>query len=231
MKRFIKQLLREELNVDADIQLYVDIIDGLEKNDPRRDKYIKILKDKYNYNYVEGNDEYFINNPNLNDIKSIEDFKNFNNYKKYAKEIFRLRKIPLQKSVEGVLPFNVVSKILEPFNIEVKEIKGDYNHAQASPSLIELPKIASIEVVLHELAHLFDYQNTKNMLAKKHTHTITTYGLSVGGEAFAENFSYYFLYPHFLEKHLPEVYHELDSEIPNDWKLLAKKLISSSKVK
>jgi hypothetical protein len=231
MKHIIKKLLREELNFDADIQQYIDIIDGMVKTDPRRDKYIKILKDKYNYNYVEGSDEDFINNPNLNDIKTIEDFKNFNNYKQYAKEIFRLRKIPLQKSVEGVLPIEVVSKTLEPFNINVKEIKGDYNHAQASPSLVELPKIADIETVLHELGHLFDYQNTKDMLAKNYTYTITTYGLSVGGEAFAENFSYYFLYPDFLKKYLPEVYYELDSEIPNNWKLLAKKLMSLSKVK
>lgn len=226
MKGFIKQLLREGLETE-EIQQYIDIIDMMDKSNPRRDKYIQILRDKYNYNYIPSNDEELIKNANLKDIKNINDFKDFNNYKKYSSKIFRLRNIPLQKSIEGVLSIDTVINILKPFNIQVKEIKNSSNHAQASLDIIEIPKISSIEVVLHELGHVFDYMNNTDMVSKNMTHTITSYGLSIGGEAFAENFVYYFLYPEFLKKYLPEVYDELNNKIGNNWKLLANKLIDS----
>ena len=61
MKSLIKQLLRENLN--NEIQLYVDIIDTMDKSNPRRKEYIDILKNKFDYQYADGDDEYFINNP------------------------------------------------------------------------------------------------------------------------------------------------------------------------
>ena len=231
MKRLIKKLLREGLQSDSEvIQQYVDIIDNMDLLNPRRSKYIQTLKDKYEYEYTKPDDEYFISNPNLNDIKNIEDFISFNNYKKYSKEVFKLRGIPLQQSVEGTLSINDIYSLTKPFDIQVKQIKsGGDNHAQASPDVIEIPDSTSVETVLHELGHVFDYRYQNiNIISNKHTHTITTYGLGVGGEAFAENFAYFFLYPNFLRKYLPEVYNELDSNIPNKWKVLANKLIKTS---
>ena len=217
---------------DENIQQLVDIIDNMDDSNPRREKYIQILKNKHNYNYIGGNDEGLIKNLNLSDIKTINDFRNFNNYKEYCVALFKKRNIPLNKSIGGVLNIEEVTELFKKFNIEVKEISpSNNNHAQASPGIIEIPRKASLEVVIHELGHIFDYINTNinaNILSTRSTHTITTYGLSVGGEAFAENFTYYFLYPEFLIKYIPEVYQELDGLISNQWKILVHKLITLS---
>ena len=81
LRLFISSTIHNFLNEtnqvsdNEEIQTYVDIIDNIPYNNPKRQKYINILKDKYNFDYIDGDDESHLKNINLKDIKKLEDFR------------------------------------------------------------------------------------------------------------------------------------------------------------
>ena len=70
LRKTISNAMREYLGEakqgsdNEEIQQLVDIVDNIDSDDERRMRYINILKTKYNYQYVEGDDEDHINNAN-----------------------------------------------------------------------------------------------------------------------------------------------------------------------
>jgi hypothetical protein len=228
--KYIK--LFEELDsdkVESDIQQLIDII-SLDPN--KYSKYINILKTKYNVDFDEiYNDEKYINNPNLNDIKSKNDFLNFDNYIKYAKKIFNKRKISQPNYIDRIISYDDVKKLGDKlgFNVNVKEYIGSGNYASFDLiDTITIPSEVDVNTLIHEVGHFFDhnYSNGYNGLAKTITHASSSYYIDKSNEVFAENFLHYFIAPDILKTKLPVVYEELNSKIPNNFKLLLSKLLN-----
>lgn len=233
MNRLI-EIINEEF--DEIIQTYVDIIDGLDNNDVKKQKYINILKDKYNYIYQEGNDDELISKANLNNINLIGDFSNYQNYIKYAKKINQLRNITDRNksfmfNVENpnhdkLIDFNTAQQIGELLGFDVswgENIGGNY--ALANPSHITIPQKTILYTLIHEIGHVYDYKYYKTGISKLLTNSPTMYGTQNAGEVFAENFAAYFLAPNWLKTILPDVYNDLNNNIDPKWKTVINSLL------
>ena len=234
LRKFITTTIREYLNEqqsvekDEEIQQLIDIIS---MNPNKYDKYIDILKTKYNVDFNEiYNDEKYVNNPNLNDKKTKNDFLNFDNYIKYAKNIFIKRKITQPNYVDKTISSDEVKKLGNKlgFNVKIKEYSGSGNYASFDLiDTITIPSEVDINTLIHEIGHFFDHNYSKdyNGLAKTITHASSSYHIDKSNEVFAENFLHYFIAPNILKIKLPEVYEELDSKIPNKFKILLNQLL------
>jgi len=233
--------LNEELNrqkslmgvpqSDETIQMYVDIIDNLDTSDPKRQQYIDTLRNKYSYNYQEPDDESFIQNIDLNNIKYKDDFRNFDNYKKYAKRLVVLRGMQLEPIYHKDIIFTIkdVEKIGLILGFEVKYTPyyndTSDNYASANSGRITMPEEVGAGILIHEMGHVYDGKFNINGISKIITNSPTLYGANNAGETFAENFKFYFLHPQLLKDKLPEVYSELDHIIIPKWKLLIQSLL------
>lgn len=234
LRKFIATTIREylietkQVSDNEEIQQLIDII----SIDPSKySKYIDILKRKYNVDFNEiYNDEKYITNPNLNDIKTKNDFLNFDNYIKYAKNIFNKRKISQPNNVDKTISSDDVKLLGNKlgFNVKVKEYSGSGNYASFDLiDTITIPSEVDVNTLIHEIGHFFDhnYSNGYNGLAKTITHASSSYHIDKSNEVFAENFLHYFIAPNTLKTNLPEVYKELNSKIPNKFKILLNQLL------
>jgi hypothetical protein len=243
LRKIIKTTIYEYLNEskqvsdNEEIQTLVDIIDGLEKDSEKRNRYINMLKTNFNYDYIEPSDEEYIDNPNLNDIKSIDDFTTFSNYRRYAMKIVQLRyknnidafHIKAEKpNHDKNIKFNVSLKIGELLGFDVKYgvYDGDGNYASAhSDYTIKIPDNIPASFLIHEIGHIYDYKFYKDGISKIITNSVTVYGTTDSGETFAENFVAYFVSPKLLKNILPHVYIDLDNNISPKWKMVINNLL------
>ena len=234
LRKFIATTISEylietkQVSDNEEIQQLIDII----SIDPNKySKYIDILKRKYNVDFNEiYNDEKYITNPNLNDIKTKNDLLNFDNYIKYAKNIFNKRKISQPNNVDKTISSDDVKLLGNKlgFNVKVKEYSGSGNYASFDLiDTITIPSEVDVNTLIHEIGHFFDhnYSNGYNGLAKTITHASSSYHIDKSNEVFAENFLHYFIAPNTLKTKLPEVYKELNSNIPNKFKILLNQLL------
>lgn len=214
MRNFIKKLLYENFR-DEEIQQYIDIVDNMDKSNPRRNRYIQTLKNKYGYEYEDNNDDELINNANLNDIKNQEDFKNFNNYKKYAEKIFELRKKNIDYNKFMVYSNSSLNKkqlidLLNKYNI-----KSEFNDRDISYKNIDGVNWGGKESfdkynIIHELVHLA--QDNFNIPI---TYSLTKYGLNNKLETEAENVTLYLLNPQYFNQIIPNIGDHIENNIPN----------------
>ncbi len=214
---------RNQVSDDEETQQLIDIIS---MNPKKYKKYIDLLKNKHGIDFYDYyNDEKHIENANLSDIKNKDDFLNFDNYIKYAKKIFNLRNIEQPKQIDKEIDHKAVEEIGNKlgFNIKVKEYDGVGNYASFDfNNTITLPQIVDVNTLIHEIGHYFDhnYSNGYTGLAKTITYASSPYHIDKNSEVFAENFLHYFIAPNLLKKHLPEVYEELDKNIPQKFKII-----------
>lgn len=232
--KFIKTTLREYLKEDnnsrneEEIQMYIDIIS---MNPVKNKKYIDLLKTKHNIDFYDYyNDEQYITNVNLDNIKKKEDFLNFDKYIEYAREVFKKRNIETPFHINKVIDSSVVKNIgqLLGFDIKIKEYSGNGNYASFDFNhIITVPKEVDVNTLIHEIGHFFDYNysNGYKGLAKTITFASSSYHISKNSEVFAENFMHYFIAPNLLKDKLPRVYKELDKNIPDNFKDILNALI------
>jgi hypothetical protein len=231
LKKIIYQYLNEatQSSDNEEIQMYIDIIDGLEKNDPKREKYINTLKTKYNYDYIEGNDEDYINNANLNDIKDLNDFKSFSNYKKYAEKILRLREKTTDYSKFYNYSPTSISKeelirLLEKYKINSYFNKnGVYSSPSGGKDEMSIDWAGDTfdkSHVLHEIAHFFD-----DKIHIPITYSLTDYGLTNQIECTCDSIMLYLLNTNYYKKIFPDIGKYIEKNIPSWFVQLSKELL------
>jgi hypothetical protein len=217
---------------NPDIQELIDIIS---MNPVKYAKYKQVLLDEHGIDFDKiFHDEEFIRTANLDDIKSKKDFMDWDNYVRYAKEIYKLRNIPyFDNSTPYTISNDEIFEVADKLNFEVvfKAEYGyqGYKYASYGGSKITLPKDYDVDTgtFIHELGHHYDFTEYKEGISKEWTNSITRYGLSSGGEAFAENFAAYFINAEILKKYLPHVYADLDKHISPHWKSVINMLIKN----
>jgi len=215
-----------------EIQDYIDII-SMNPEKPSYQKYKKILNDKFGIDYDKKygkQDVDLINNASLKDIKSKKDFLNFENYREYAKTIYRLRDLGSNepKHIDKEIKFNIVELIASKldFKVSVREYNGHGNYAQVSLDKLEVPSVVNINVLIHELGHIYHYKYYKEGIASTITYASSSYGIQHTSEVFAENFMHFFTAPQWLKSNLPEVYNDLNIKIKPIWKKIINALIN-----
>lgn len=207
------------------------LIDIISMNPSKYTKYIDILKDTYNIDFYNlYNDEKYINNIDLEDIKDKEDFLNFDNYIKYAKAVFKKRDIEQPFYKDKVMDSDEVIQLGNDlgFKIVVRDYKGNGNYAAFDLiDTIIIPPIVDVNTLIHEIGHFFDhnYSNGYIGLAKTITYASSIYHIDKNNEVFAENFLHYFISPSVLREKLPDVYNELNKKIPNVFKNKIKNIL------
>lgn len=223
-----KEYLNESNTVsdNEDIQTLVDIISS---NPSKYQKYIDLLKNKYNFDFFEHyNDDNFLEHVSLDDIKNVGDFLSYQKYIEYAKKIFKLRNLKKPKHLDKTVSRNKIKELSNFFglNVKFKKYTGFGNYAEYSPGLLTIPEKVDVNTLIHELGHFFDhYSKGYEGIAKSNTHASSFYGISKSDEVFAENFLHYFIAPKWLNKNLPNVYKELNNKIPNKFKKEIRKLV------
>lgn len=222
--------LNEQQNSEKDEEIQ-QLIDIISINPKKHRRYIDILKTKHNIDFYDlYNDEKYINNVKLDDIKSKEDFLNFDNYIKYAREIFKKRNISQPNYIDKTVGSDRVKKLgdILGFNVKVKEYSGSGNYASFDLiNTVTTPSEVDVNTLIHEIGHFFDhsYSNGYDGLAKTITWAFSPYHIDKNNEVFAENFLHYFIAPNLLKSKLPEVYKELNSKIPNKFKIILNQLL------
>jgi len=229
VKRFSQFINENTLNDrEEEIQQLIDIIS---MSPEKYGKYIKLLKSKYGIDFFDNyNDDIFIEDANLSDIKDKNDFLNFDNYIKYAKKIFSLRKIELPYDIDKTVKHSSVKRIgnLLGYKTKIKEYSGSGNYASFDLiGTITTPEVVDVNTLIHEIGHYFDYvySNGYKGVAKKITFASSRYHIAKNNEVFAENFKHYFTAPDLLKNHLPDVYDELNNRIPQKYKTILNNLL------
>lgn len=201
---------------NGDIQMYIDIIDNLDKNDIKRNKYIKILKDKYDYDYIENDDDENINGADINNIKNINDFKSYKNYKTYSEKIFEIRTKNIDyskfygnkiKSIDR----NQLINLLEKYNIKSSFINGYISHPtdKINKNISWAGDTIDSSHILHEIGHFFD-----DDIKIPTTYSLTDYGLTNIGECTAESIMLFLLNPKYYNELLPNVGKYIQNKLP-----------------
>lgn len=225
LREFIEKAVRKYLNEtkqvsdNEEIQQLVDIIDGLSSSNERRTKYINMLKSKFNYEYIEGNDEEYINNINLANIKSIDDFRSYSNYKLYSEKLLRLR----EKSVDygkfinyspSSISKNELISLLEKYKItSYFTKKGVYSSPTGSRDEMTIDWAGDTfdkSHILHEIAHFFD-----NKIHIPITYSLTDYGLTNQAECTCDSIMLYLLNKKYYKTILPKIGDYIEKNIPN----------------
>lgn len=216
-----------QLNEEA--QQYIDII----SMNPKLDKYQKykvILKDKFGIDFDSiYKDQEYIDNANLNDIKKQDDFLDFDNWLNYAKIISKKRGfIPMDSYLTPSDKYKLTDEIWNEtsknLDFIIKKIPytergtGSGDIARAFGDTIYYTDHADFYYFLHELGHIYNFQNNIEGIIKNPAYSPTNYGTTNGGETFAENFAIYFINPMALKNWNEDVYNAMDSEINEKYK-------------
>lgn len=222
----------KESSSEEEIQMYIDLLDDLDISDSKYEKYYNILKSKFGIEHKKINYRYYIDNPNLNNLKTKEDFPNFKLYVDYCKAIWRERKIIEFEHLRdySVIQLQNLESLCNEINIKLIWT-NESSMGHGSSNYIKLPKEDgnNLYFVLHELGHVYDYQNNISLdsICKDMRFSPTIYGCSTSGETFAENFYYYFVKPKQLKKEFKNTFLELNKIINLKWKNLIKKYLIS----
>ena len=238
-RKFIATTIREYLNEikqvsdNEEIQQLVDIIDGLSRGDEKRNKYINMLKSKFNYDYIESSDEEYIDNANLDDIKSINDFRSYSNYKLYTKKLLHLR----EKNIDYGKFYNYspssISKNKLISLLEKYKIASFFNKTGVYSSPIGSKDDMNIDWagdtfdkshILHEIAHFFD-----DKIHIPTTYSLTDYGLTNQAECTCDSIMLYLLNKKYYKTILPKIGDYIEKNIPNWFIKLSDELIVGGK--
>lgn len=225
LRKLISKTVRECLNEskqvsnNEDIQTLVDIIDGLNKSDEKRIKYINMLKNNYNYDYIDGNDEEYIINANLANIKKLDDFRSYAQYKKYSEKLLRLRELTINYSnfynySPTSINKNELITLLEKYKINSYFTKKGYYSSPFSRKDEMSINWAGNEFekshVLHEIAHFFD-----NKIFIPITYALTDYSLTNQAECTCDSIMLYLLNKDYYKTILPKIGNYIEKNIPN----------------
>ena len=233
INRYCATVLNEtnQVSNNDDIQLFVDIIDGLNIGDANRNKYINLLKTKYNYNYIAGNDIEYIDAANLSDIKTIKDFRSYSNYKLYAEKLLRLRekKVNYHKfynySPTSINKYDLIN-LLERYKIKSHFTKrGIYSSPMRGVSEMSIDWAGNVfdkSHVLHEVAHFFD-----DKIRIPITYSLTDYGLTNEAECTCDSIMLYLLNKKYYKSILPKVGEYIEKNIPSWFFKLSNEVINN----
>ena len=235
LRKLISKTIQEHLNEskqvsdNEDIQTLVDIIDGLNKGDEKRTKYINMLKNNYKYDYIDGNDEEYITNANLNNIKKLDDFRSYSEYRKYSEKILRLREVNINYSKfynysPTTIDKNELIILLEKYKINSYfNKKGYYSSPNGTKDEMSIDWAGDEfdkSHVLHEIAHFFD-----NKIHIPITYALTDYSLINQAECTCESIMLYLLNKDYYKKILPKIGNYIEKNIPNWFIELSKEII------
>jgi hypothetical protein len=214
---------------EEEIQMYIDILNDMDESNPRYEKYKDILKTKYNMDYKKIDYSYYINNPNLKDLKTKNDFPNFKLYVDYCKAIWRERKLIDFEHNRNYNNLDIVNieGLCKQLNIKFS-ITSESMQGHGSSDYIKLSKDGLNKYfVLHELGHVYDYRYNSSIenICKDMRFSPTIYGCNNSGETFAENFYFYFDNPSLLKNKLKQCYTQMNKLINTKWKSTIKKFI------
>lgn len=218
LRKNISRIISEHLNEskDEDIQLLIDIIDNLDINNEKRKIYINILKNKYNYDYIDSNDEKYIDNPDLNDIKTIDDFISYKNYKRYAERLLRLRERDIDYSKfyyyrPTTIDKSTLINLLERYKIKsLFTKKGSISSPIKDEMSIDWAgDIFDKSHILHEIGHFFD-----DKIIIPITYSLTDYGLTNQDECTCESIMLFLLNKEYYISLSPDIGRYIDKNIP-----------------
>ena len=202
---------------DEDVQTFIYMIS---MNPTGNEKYKAILKNEYGIDFDEiYKDDDHIKNANIRDIKTKDNFFNFDNYIKYARKIYKLRNLNQPTNINKTLKYDDVENVANDlgFKLEYRPYTGSGNYAEYDLiDTMRIPDEIDVNSLIHEIGHHFDHNlsNGYEGYAKTITHASNPYHIDRSNEVFAENFLHYFIAPDYLKNNLPEVYNELNKNIP-----------------
>jgi hypothetical protein len=218
-----------ETQLNEEAQQYIDII----SMNPKLEKYQKykvILKDKFGIDFDSiYKDQEYIDKANLNDIKKQDDFLDFDNWLNYAEIISKKRGFVrmdsyLTPSDKYKLTDEIWNETSKNLDFIIKKIPytergtGSGDIARAFGDTIYYTDHADFYYFLHELGHIYNFQNNIEGIIKNPAYSPTNYGTTNGGETFAENFAIYFINPMALKNWNEDVYNAMDLEINEKYK-------------
>ena len=218
------------LDKEEEIQMYIDLLDDLDETDPKYKKYSDVLKSKFGIEHKKINYQFYIDNPDLNNLKTKKDFSNFKLFVNYCKAIWVKRKIVHFEHLRDYssIPLENFESLCYKLNIKLIWTNESLT-GHGSSDYIKLPKDSgnNLYFVLHELGHVYDYQNNISLdsICKDMRFSPTIYGCTTSAETFAENFYYYFIKPRELKKTFPETFSELNMLINSKWKQTIKEYL------
>jgi len=229
--------------INEDAQQLIDIISMNPKSD-KYQKYKDTLREKYNIDFDSiYKDEEYINNATLSDIKKQEDFFDLGNWLRYAKIISEKRGfIPMglydtPADLKNVITDDIWEQTANMLNFTVEKVlytergTGSGDIARAFGDKIYYTKEADLYYFLHEIGHVYDFQNKLTGIIKNPAYSPTRYGTTNGGETFAENFAIYFINPDALKDWNKEVYDAMDLAINDKYKKELNLLVNSDNLK
>ncbi len=215
---------------DAHHQMYVDNIETTIANkDKEGEARMRALyKKRYSKEYVPN---IFDPRPDLDRVYSQEDFPRYKDYKKYASQLFVLKfktyKNLLNKKTPKPLSWESLKTFL--FKLGVTSVPGK-PHGTEEMWVVDdrkiivkekyLKKPIPVEMIIHELAHVFENRQTIKVLNTDmflHNRASSNYDLNPS-EIFAEAFINYFINPKFLKAGWSETFSYFDRVIPLKWK-------------
>jgi hypothetical protein len=188
---------------------------------------------------LEGKDLTKINSLFADYFGIVEMFKDFKEAVGF--NVRRAAKINLDESSANygqLVDVNLVKKALKTIGINIEVVGKDKlannNYAQARNGVIEVSETKiPLSVLLHEIGEAVLTELDKKSKIKHANNifeAITTYGASRANDAFSDNFYLYFLSPSTLKDLSPNVYNELNAEIPSNLKSAVKELLKQNNV-
>jgi hypothetical protein len=221
--------------IDETAQMYIDII-SMNPNLEKYQKYKDILKREYDIDFDSiYKDNEYIENANLQDIKSQSDFLDFDNWLKYAKKISMMRGFVRMDDYMMAFKYDVTDDVWKKMSalldfriekVEYIETTGSGDIARVMGNTIYYTEHADLYYLLHEIGHIYDFQNNVNGIIHNPAYSPTHYGTMNGGETFAENFAIYFINPTALKNWNEEVYDEMEKTINAKYEVELTSLVS-----
>lgn len=215
------------LKKQEEIQMYIDLLDDVDISDSKYEKYYNILKSKFGIEHKRIDYQSYIDNPDLNNLKTKEDFLNFKLYVDYCKAVWRERKIIEFEHLRNYREpdRDKLKLLIRELNIELIITPNAGHSGHGDSTTIKLSEeYLTIYTILHELGHVYDHKNSLplDLISKDMRYSPTIYGCTNSGETFAENFAFFFSHTNLLKKTFPKTYLELTKLINSKWKNLIK---------
>jgi hypothetical protein len=221
--------------IDETAQMYIDII-SMNPNLEKYQKYKDILKREYDIDFDSiYKDNEYIENANLQDIKSQSDFLDFDNWLKYAKKISMMRGFVRMDDYMMAFKYDVTDdvwkRMSDKLDFRIEKVpyietttSGDI--ARVMGNTLYYTEHADLYYLLHEIGHIYDFQNNVSGIIHNPAYSPTHYGTMNGGETFAENFAIYFINPMALKNWNKDVYDEMENTINPKYKYELSSLVS-----
>jgi GNAT superfamily N-acetyltransferase len=221
--------------IDETAQMYIDII-SMNPNLEKYQKYKEILKNEYDIDFdAIYKDQEYIETANLQDIKLQNDFLDFDNWIAYAKKISKMRGFVRMDDYMMAFKYDVTDDVWKKMSalldfriekVEYIETTGSGDIARVMGNTIYYTEHADLYYLLHEIGHIYDFQNNVNGIIHNPAYSPTHYGTMNGGETFAENFAIYFINPTALRNWNEKVYDEMEKTINAKYEVELTSLVS-----